>query len=148
MTQNFKEIYPEQMQSLASLRFIEQHNPNDLTATEQPYAYVCDQVHEIALGVDIDEVRGKGVANEAWAALADLRDKIAPGEKIGWFVVVNGDVERWVPPEQRGMNSTDESQTSPISQNSSYGRLSEQRDAEQVCAVDFLLLAILTGSFR
>jgi hypothetical protein len=123
LLENFRTLYKEQMQSLPSLRFIEQYDPDDLTTTEQPYAYVCDQVHEIQLGVDIDEVRGKGVANEAWASLADLRDQIAPGEKVGWFVVVNGDVERWVPP----VEDTYEIQISPASPASqgSFARIDE-----------------------
>lgn len=95
---NFASLYPDLMPSLPSLRFIEQYDPSDDTTKSQPYAYVCDQVHEVSLGVDIDEVRGKGVANEAWGALVELRDNIAPGEKVAWFVVVNGDVERWAPP--------------------------------------------------
>lgn len=95
---NFASLYPDLMPSLPSLRFIEQYDPSDDTTKSQPYAYVCDQVHEVSLGVDIDEVRGKGVANEAWGALVELRDNIAPGEKVAWFVVVNGDVERWSPP--------------------------------------------------
>jgi len=98
MTHNFHNLYPELMSSLPSLRFIEQYDPADTSSKSQPFAYVCDQVHEVQLGVDVDEVRGRGVANEAWGALVDLRDKIAPGEKVAWFVVVNGDVERWAPP--------------------------------------------------
>ena len=95
---NFESLYPDLMPSLPSLRFIEQYDPSDDTTKSQPFAYVCDQVHEVSLGVDVDEVRGKGVANEAWGALVELRDKIAPGEKVAWFVVVNGDIERWAPP--------------------------------------------------
>jgi hypothetical protein len=97
LTDNFHTLYPELMPSLSSLRFLEQYDPADMSSKSQPFAYVCDQVHEVQLGVDVDEVRGKGVANEAWGALVDLRDKIAPGEKVAWFVVVNGDVERWAP---------------------------------------------------
>jgi hypothetical protein len=127
LLENFRHLYREQMQSLPSLRFIEQYDPNDLTTTGQPYAYVCDQVHEVQLGVDIDEVRGKGIANDAWASLADLRDKIAPGEKIGWFVVVNGDVERWVPP----VRDTDGSQTGRISRGS-RGRTQQTVEEDNV----------------
>ncbi|OAP59281.1 hypothetical protein AYL99_06579 [Fonsecaea erecta] len=49
-----------------------------------------------ALSVNLDEVLadGPGLTNKAWEALADLRDKIAEGEKIGWWVVYNGDPER------------------------------------------------------
>lgn len=156
LTENFKELYPEQMANLQSLRFIEQYDPEDITTKDQPYAYVCDQVHEIKLGVDIDEVRGKGVANDAWSSLADLRDKIAPGEKIGWFVVVNGDVERWAPPieddeaveEGTIVGSTDGSQVSPTSQRSSMGRSEEADDSDRVCALAFLpLLSLWTDSF-
>lgn len=127
LLENFQTLYKEPMRALGSLRFIEQYDPEDLTAKEQPYAYVCDQVHEVKLGVDIDDVRGKGVANEAWTSLAELRDQIAPGEKIGWFVVVNGDVERWFPPTE----DTDESQTSPTSQKS-FGRIDEEEEDHSV----------------
>ncbi|KAF2652305.1 hypothetical protein K491DRAFT_664011 [Lophiostoma macrostomum CBS 122681] len=132
LTESFQTLYPEQMASLPSLRFIEQYDPEDTTIKDQPFAYVCDQVHEVQLSVDIDEVRGKGVANDAWSALADLRDKIAPGEKVGWFIVVNGDVERWAPPlEDTVIGSADESQVSPISQRSSVGRVEEEYDSDQ-----------------
>lgn len=86
------------MPALPGLRFIEQYDPEDESAKSQPFAYVADVVHEIPLGVDVDEIRGKGVDNEAWGSLLELRDKIAPDEKVSWFVVVNGDIERWAPP--------------------------------------------------
>ncbi|KIV78724.1 hypothetical protein PV11_06342 [Exophiala sideris] len=49
-----------------------------------------------ALSVNVEEViaDGPGLTNKAWEALADLRDKLAEGEKIGWWVVFNGDPER------------------------------------------------------
>ena len=49
-----------------------------------------------ALSVNVEEViaNGPGLTNKAWEALADLRDKIAEGEKIGWWVVYNGDPQR------------------------------------------------------
>lgn len=49
-----------------------------------------------ALSLNIEEVvaEGPGVTAAAWEAFAQLRDKIAPGEKIGWWVVYNGDPER------------------------------------------------------
>lgn len=136
--ENFKKLYPEMMAHLPALRFIEQYDPNDLVTKSQPYAYICDQVHEVQLGVDIDEVRGQGVANDAWAAMADLRDKIAAGEKVAWFVVVNGDVERWVPPvEETVVGSSNGSQTSPVSARSSVGKIAEEEeeeeDSDQVC---------------
>jgi hypothetical protein len=49
-----------------------------------------------SLSLNVEEVisEGPGLTNRAWEALADLRDKIASGEKIGWWVVYNGDPER------------------------------------------------------
>ncbi|KAF2640361.1 hypothetical protein P280DRAFT_499063 [Massarina eburnea CBS 473.64] len=98
LTSNLQTLFPEHMKHIPRLRFIEQYDPDDLSAADQPYAYVCDQVHDIRLGVDVDEVRSKGVAGDTWNALVELRNELAPGEKLGWFVVVNGDVERWAPP--------------------------------------------------
>jgi hypothetical protein len=97
---NFTSLYPDLMPSLRSLRFIEQYDPLDESAESksQPYAYVADFVQEVKLGLDIDEARGKGVGNDAWSSMVELRDKLAPGEKIAWFVVICGDVERWAPP--------------------------------------------------
>ncbi|KAF2101970.1 hypothetical protein NA57DRAFT_20321, partial [Rhizodiscina lignyota] len=96
---NFKTLYPAIMPQLQGLAFIEQYDPMDERAESksQPYAYVCDVAHEVKLGVDVDEVRGKGVSNEGWNAIMELRDAIAPGEKVAWFVVVCGDTERWAP---------------------------------------------------
>lgn len=101
---NFRQLYPHLMSSLSHLRFIEQYDPLDETSDSksQPFAYVADVVQEVKLGVDVDEVRGRGVGNEAWAALMELRDCVAPGEKVAWFVVVCGDTERWVPPGVAG----------------------------------------------
>lgn len=49
-----------------------------------------------ALCLNVEETMSSGpaVTPEAWEALAQLRDKIAEGEKIGWWVVYNGDPER------------------------------------------------------
>lgn len=54
------------------------------------------QVDPSALSVNVEEVMssGAGVTPQAWEALAELRDKLAEGEKIGWWVVYNGDPER------------------------------------------------------
>ncbi|KAK4974523.1 hypothetical protein LTR42_005168 [Elasticomyces elasticus] len=97
---NFNDLYPECMRHLRSLRFIEQYDPNDTSASaaSQPYAYVADIVQEVKLGVCIDDVTTKGIATEQWGAALELRDKLAPEEKVGWYVVVCGDEERWAPP--------------------------------------------------
>ena len=96
--ENFKQQWPDTVARLPGLRFIEQYDPDDLTVKDQPYGYICDQVHDIKLGIDIDEIKGDGVPDDQWAAIAELRDKVTPDAKLSWFVVVNGDVERWAPP--------------------------------------------------
>ncbi|RMZ66131.1 developmental regulator [Pyrenophora seminiperda CCB06] len=123
LTENFKTQYPEQMAQLPDLRFIEQYDPDDLHTKDQPYAYVCDIVQEIKLGIEVDEARGAGLGEEQWAAIAEIRDKVAPGEKLGWFVVVNGDVERWAPPLSDDDDTTpDASHFGATSQRSSIGK--------------------------
>ena len=138
LTENFKKQYPKQIAHLPNLRFIEQYDP-EAQDKGQPYAYVCDMVTEIRLGVDVDDIRGAGIQSEAWTALVELRDKVAPGEKVGWFVVVNGDVVRWAPPlvedEEEEDTQTElsysgnehwaqESPISPVSQRSSVAKSS------------------------
>lgn len=99
MLENFHQLYPESMEHLKQLRFVEQYDPNDTSAGSgsQPYAYVADVVEEVQLGVDVDEIRGKGVPNEQWASIMELRDQLAPEEKVAWYIVVCGDEERWAP---------------------------------------------------
>lgn len=79
---------------LPHLRFVEQYDPHDETTKSQPYAYVADVVHEVALGIDIDEIRQIASNTEQQAALTELRDQLAQGEKLSWYVVVCGDEER------------------------------------------------------
>ncbi|KAK5108493.1 hypothetical protein LTR62_008232 [Meristemomyces frigidus] len=112
MLENLESLYPEPMSHLPGLRFIEQYDPSDITpgAGSQPYAYVADIVEEVKLGVCIDEVTTRGIGNDAWSACLELRDRLAPEEKVGWFVVVCGDEERWAPStstqlEQQGLRS-------------------------------------------
>nr|POE93632.1 hypothetical protein CFP56_19644 [Quercus suber] len=96
---NLHELYPQVMQHLHQLRFIEQYDPADESAGSgsQPYAYVADIVHEIKLGVAVDDVVSAGIGNEQWNSMMELRDKLAPEEKVSWYIVVCGDEERWVP---------------------------------------------------
>jgi hypothetical protein len=98
LTENFTQQWPDVVARLQGLHFIEQYDPEDLTVKDSPYAYVCDQVREIKLGIDIDEAREVDISDVQSAAIAELRDKLTPDAKIGWFVVVNGDVDRWAPP--------------------------------------------------
>lgn len=65
---------------------------------------------DTALSVNIEDVMasGPGVSPQAWEALADLRDKIATGEKIGWFVVYNGDPDRLIDQDEEDESEDDE----------------------------------------
>lgn len=111
LRKNFNSLYPECMIHLPNLRFVEQYDPNDLSASgvSQPYAYVADLVEEVKLGVEIDEVRGRGLNNDQWTSIMELRDKLAPEENVGWYIVVCGDEERLPPPPsasgEEGANS-------------------------------------------
>ena len=107
LLRNLKDLYPQCMEHLGKLRFVEQYDPSDSSqsAVSQPFAYVADMVEEVKLGVEIDEVRGRGLNNEQWNAIMELRDKLAPEEKVGWFIVVCGDEERAPPPESSSEGS-------------------------------------------
>lgn len=96
LLENFTELWPQTMANLPNLRFVEQFDPTDESpaACSQPYAYIADICEQVKLGIEVDEVRGKGLGDEQWNAIMELRDKLAPDEKVGWFVVVCGDEDR------------------------------------------------------
>jgi len=48
----------------------------------------------LSLNVEDAMSNGPVVTPQAWEALAEIRDKIAEGEKIGWWVIYNGDPDR------------------------------------------------------
>lgn len=96
MLRKLRSLYPEIMADLPNLRFIEQHDPKDTKILSQPHAFVCDVVHEVELSADIGAITNKGIPENQWAAMADLRDKLHEGAELGWSVVVCGDEERAV----------------------------------------------------
>ena len=72
----------------------------------QPHAFVADNVTILpdtarpvkGLSVEIDQrFLDDAIPSEARDTLAEIRDAIAPGEKIGWWIVYNGDPERYYP---------------------------------------------------
>ncbi|KIW12553.1 hypothetical protein PV08_09830 [Exophiala spinifera] len=71
-------------------------SPLKSRANTQPSGGKRAGPEETDLSLNVEDViaTGPGLTNKAWEALADLRDKIAPNEKIGWWVVYNGDPER------------------------------------------------------
>lgn len=102
LLESLRTLHPEPMSALPNLQFVEQYDPADTSpaATSQPYAFVADKVEKCELSVDVSEVMGKGVNADGWGALVELRDQLAKGEKVGWYVVYNGDEERWAPKEE------------------------------------------------
>jgi len=97
------------MTLLPHLRFVEQLDLSDTSGSAQEFAYVADLCVDVRLSVNIDDVRGQGIANAQWHAMEDLRDKLCafddsnrrefPLPGLGWFVVHCGDEirERGVP---------------------------------------------------
>ncbi|OKL56027.1 hypothetical protein UA08_08704 [Talaromyces atroroseus] len=109
-----KKNHPQAAQYLPDLQLIEQYDPLDMTdtAVSQPYAFVADSVTMLpetarpvhGLSVSIDQhLLDDAFSPERRAALAEVRDAVAPGQKIGWWIVYNGDPERYYP----GMEDND-----------------------------------------
>lgn len=114
LVDSLKRTQPDLMPRLPELRFIEQYDPADETSNtvSQPFAYVAAKVVTIPDGgsappgaepeMSVEDAveQGPGLSDDATEALEALRDRLAPGEKIGWFMVYNGDPERWYPPSE------------------------------------------------
>ncbi|KAJ5247406.1 hypothetical protein N7468_002389 [Penicillium chermesinum] len=110
--ESLKRTAPQLMARLPALQFIESYDPCDETSNtvSQEYAYVGVRVLTIPDGSsepedlapgetvsDLVEKPGAGLSEDEIKALEELRDMLAPGEKIGWFMVYNGDPERYYP---------------------------------------------------
>lgn len=113
--------HPAAVQHLPNLQLIEQYDPLDMTdaAVSQPHAFVADSVAILpdtarpvkGLSVEIDQrFLDDAIPSEARDTLAEIRDAIAPGEKIGWWIVYNGDPERYYP----GMEEDDDDGESAV----------------------------------
>lgn len=109
LLESFAKTEPGIVSRLPELRFIEQYDPEDTSdaAVSKDFAYVAGRC--LALGEpgapapglswSADEIASldSGLDDEAMAALTEMRDKYAAGEKIGWWIVYNGDPERYFP---------------------------------------------------
>jgi hypothetical protein len=82
---------------------------------------------DTALSINVEDVMASGpvVTPQAWEALADLRDKVASGEKIGWFVVFNGDPDR-----PMGYDQEDDSEDETIDGNMTKNRTAPHKDSK------------------
>ncbi|KAL5334649.1 hypothetical protein BJX70DRAFT_350360 [Aspergillus crustosus] len=111
LLESFKKTEPDIMANLPELRFVEQYDPEDESddAVSKPYAYVGAKV------ISIPE-QGASNAGSCWntdifqenpldaaaaRALTEFRDKYAAGERIGWWIVYNGDPDRYFPHEEK-----------------------------------------------
>lgn len=89
---------------------------------------MADKVEKCELSVDVSEVMGKGVNADGWGALVELRDQLAKGEKVGWYVVYNGDEERWAPKEEEDEEEeVEEEEKEPVVVSLTSGRISYMR---------------------
>ncbi|KAL8842910.1 MAG: hypothetical protein Q9170_000314 [Blastenia crenularia] len=95
MNEKFRKLYPDPMRILPTLRFIEPLNPNNekFKYPSEPYVFVADVVVQSEDIIDVTKAMSISIRPAQWEALAELRDYIAPKEKIGWYVVHNGDLE-------------------------------------------------------
>lgn len=109
LTECFKKTDPDIVARLPDLQFIEQYDPEDTdsaTAVSQPYAYVAAKVITLsepgakAPGLSWnpeDLAKDSPLEPSEMEALTQLRDKYAAGERIGWWIVYNGDPDRAFP---------------------------------------------------
>jgi hypothetical protein len=117
IAESFHKTQADLMTRLPELSFIEQYDPADETSgtVSQDYAYISTRVLEIPEdgsggGENIENCveQGSGLTDDQMAALEQLRDRLAPGEKIGWYLVYNGDPERWYPDSEEDYDSEEE----------------------------------------
>lgn len=104
LLKTFQRLEPDIMARIPEMHFIEQYDPDDLEGVSQPYAYVADKVitlpdktmPESGLSRNVEEILklSSERSEESSQALEELRAKYAENEKIGWWVVYNGDPDR------------------------------------------------------
>ncbi|KAA8651720.1 hypothetical protein EYZ11_000058 [Aspergillus tanneri] len=111
LVESFNKTEPSIVSRLPDMQFIEQYDPDDTSeeAVSKSHAYVAAKVITMpdvgspgaCLSFDAEElVKDSGLDQDASEALAEMRDKYAAGEKIGWYIVYNGDPERYFPPDE------------------------------------------------
>lgn len=101
------------MAHLPDLQLIEQYDPDDTTSNEavsKSHAFVGAKVMTLSEpggpGADLSwdtqalDRDGSGLSESGEEALGQLRDRLAPGEKIGWWLVYNGDPDRDYPRDE------------------------------------------------
>ena len=96
MIASLLKTHPTLASSAPQLSMVEEYDPNDESAGQsvQPHAWVADKVIKGGEGIDARSALRQGVSAASWQVMTDLRDELAKGENVGWFVVYNGDPER------------------------------------------------------
>ena len=86
-----------------------------------------------ALSVNIEDITAEALLSpEAWEALAELRDKLAEKEKIGWWVVYNGDPDRdYLSSETETEGEEEEEEEADTQKGTETGDTSPQADRSQ-----------------
>ena len=125
LRESLKRTEGDIMDRLPDLQFIEQYDPEDMTTEEavsKPHAFVGTKVMtltdaegregNLSWDTQILDREGSGLSESAAEALAELRDRLAPGAKIGWYLVYNGDPAREYPhsDEEEDEEGVDEEQ--------------------------------------
>ncbi|KAL9109744.1 MAG: hypothetical protein Q9227_005613 [Pyrenula ochraceoflavens] len=105
------------------------------TPTPSKNTFFNALVNPQSLSVNVEEVvaEGPGLSAKGWEALADLRDKIGPGEKIGWWVAYNGDPERWFEGKDEGSDYDTEEEIQDLMQGTT---LSEEEEDSKTVTLD------------
>ncbi|RAH65621.1 AorFlbE [Aspergillus aculeatinus CBS 121060] len=135
LLESFQKTESSIVDRLPEMRFIEQYDPEDTSdaAVSKPFAYVAAKVISIPeAGVPCSETSWtpedlftkSPLDTAAEEAITEMRDKYAAGERIGWYIVYNGDPERWFP------LSDEEEEDSMDDDEGSYGN-GEEYDSDQ-----------------
>lgn len=103
---SFRKLWPDIMTRLRHLYLFEEFDPSAEDQSLLDWAFVADEVVTLnALSVDLNSLPATNLTNGAVkGTLEALRDKLAEGEKIQWFIVYNGDPDRGVSSELGELN--------------------------------------------
>lgn len=100
MLEDFIESFPEQMEHLPRLRFVEQYDPDDYTNKSEEYAFVASMAQEVKLSIDIHDFMKQHEPTEGeLQALVELKSslQVPPEVELGWYLVVCSDLVREPP---------------------------------------------------
>lgn len=95
---NFRLLWPNIMDDLPSLSFLEQYDPTAKLNLDRTgdFAFVVDRAKQCGLTVDFDTLEEIGLQTKGQVpgALGALRDHLVIGSEIRWWVVYHGKEEK------------------------------------------------------